>query len=85
MKAFKVRVGYETDFYGYPTKEEIAEYFFNEEDARQKFEKEIQAAEIDYDREDYIRERNEYYYEVYEEGEWLITHCAVSLMQKAIL
>lgn len=59
--------------------------FFNEEDARQKFEKEIQSAEIDYDREDYIRERNEYYYEVYEEGEWLITHCAVSLVQKSIL
>jgi hypothetical protein len=37
MKAFKVRVGYETDFYGYSTKEEIAEYFFNEEDAKRRY------------------------------------------------
>ena len=59
--------------------------FFNEEDARQKFEKEIQSAEVDYNKEDYIRERDEYYYEVYEEGDYLITHCAISLMQKAIL
>ena len=37
MKAWKVRTGYEKDFYGYTTNTEINKYFFNKEDAEKLY------------------------------------------------
>ena len=51
----------------------------HESEALNKLEELIRAAECDYDNEDYIRDRNQYHYEVYEEGYWHKTHCSITL------
>ena len=38
-KAYKVVTGYEKDFYGYTTNNEIAKYFFNKADAEAEYKK----------------------------------------------
>ena len=58
--------------------------FETEEEARKKFKQEVANAKVDYDNEGYIRNETDYYFEVYDEGFWLETHCVVELKQKEV-
>lgn len=58
--------------------------FEEEESAREKFKIEVRAAKCDYDNEDYIVNETDYYLEIYEEGEYVKTHCCVELKLKEV-